>query len=116
MFRHFTDMLGQYREDGETDDNDAIYLHGAGTGQSIVLRRLVVANCEDDGIDTLDADLLVEHCLIRDLTDTMRALNEKGRLPKECGKLCRASGYVADELAMLRRDAMTADADGGGEA
>ena len=64
-----TDMLGQYREDGETDDNDAIYLHGAGAGQSIVLRRLVVANCEDDGIDTLDANLLVEHCLIRDLTD-----------------------------------------------
>lgn len=64
-----TDMLGQYREDGETDDNDAIYLHGAGTGQSIVLRRLVVANCDDDGIDTLDADLLVEDCLSRNIAD-----------------------------------------------
>lgn len=64
-----TDMLGQYREDGVTDDNDAIYLHGAGPGQSITLRRLVVANCEDDGIDTLDADLLVEDSISRNITD-----------------------------------------------
>ena len=31
----------------------------------------------------------------------MRELNEKGKLPKETGKLCRSAGYVADELAML---------------
>ena len=64
-----TDMLGRYREDGITDDNDAIYLHGAGSGQTIILRRLVVANCDDDGIDTLDADLLVENCLSRNVAD-----------------------------------------------
>ncbi|MBL49807.1 MAG: hypothetical protein CMP28_12775 [Roseibacillus sp.] len=64
-----TDMLGRYREDGVTDDNDAIYLHDAGTGQSIVLRRLIVANCDDDGIDTLDADLVVENCISRNVAD-----------------------------------------------
>ena len=64
-----TDMLGRYREDGVTDDNDAIYLHGSGAGQSIILRRLVVAHCDDDGIDTLDADLVVEDCLCRNIAD-----------------------------------------------
>ena len=64
-----TDMLGQYREDGEVDDNDAVYLHGAGIGQSLVLRRVVVANCEDDGIDTLGADVVIEDCLVREMGD-----------------------------------------------
>ena len=67
---YITDMLGQYREDGVTDDNDAIYLHDAASGQSLVLRRLVVANCEDDGIDTLDAEnLIVDECISRGITD-----------------------------------------------
>ena len=64
-----TDMLGRYREDGEVDDNDAVYLHGAGNGQSIILRRILVANCEDDGIDTLDADVVIEDCLVRGMGD-----------------------------------------------
>ncbi|MFP6882695.1 MAG: lamin tail domain-containing protein [Roseibacillus sp.] len=67
---YITDMLGQYREDGVTDDDDAIYLHDAGNGQTLVLRRLVVANCEDDGIDTLDAEnLVVDECITRGVMD-----------------------------------------------
>jgi hypothetical protein len=66
---HITDMLGIYREDGVTDDNDAIYLHGAGTGQEIILRRLVVAYTDDDGIDTLDADVTMEDVISRNCFD-----------------------------------------------
>lgn len=67
---YITDMLGQYREDGVTDDDDAIYLHDQANGQSLILRRLVIANCEDDGIDTLGAEnLLVEECISRGTTD-----------------------------------------------
>ncbi|MFP6873591.1 MAG: lamin tail domain-containing protein [Verrucomicrobiales bacterium] len=66
---HFTDMLGIYREDGVTDDNDAIYLHGAGEGQSITLRNLVVAYIDDDGIDTLDADVVLEEVISRNCGD-----------------------------------------------
>ena len=40
---YITDMLGVFREDGVTDDNDAIYLHGAGDGQEITLRNIVIA-------------------------------------------------------------------------
>ena len=50
---YITDMLGEYREDGVTDDNDAIYLHEAGSGQKLILNRLTVAFIDDDGIDTL---------------------------------------------------------------
>lgn len=67
---YITDMLGQYREDGVTDDNDAIYLHDAGAGQTLTLRRLVLANCEDDGIDTLGAEnVVVEDVISRGVTD-----------------------------------------------
>ena len=66
---HLTDMLGIYREDGVTDDNDAIYLHGAGAGQEIILRRLVVAYTDDDGIDTLDANVTMEDVISRNCFD-----------------------------------------------
>ena len=66
---HITDMLGIYREDGVTDDNDAIYLHGAGDGQEIILRRLVVAYVDDDGIDTLNADVMMEDVISRNCFD-----------------------------------------------
>ncbi|MGI9242199.1 MAG: hypothetical protein ACR2RV_15480, partial [Verrucomicrobiales bacterium] len=66
---HITDMLGIYREDGVTDDNDAIYLHGAGAGQQIVLRRLVVAYTDDDGIDTLNAAVVMEDVISRNCFD-----------------------------------------------
>lgn len=64
-----TDMLGIYREDGVIDDNDAIYLHGAGAGQSITLRRLTVAYMDDDGIDTLNADVVMEDVISRNCAD-----------------------------------------------
>ncbi|MEN8864845.1 MAG: lamin tail domain-containing protein [Akkermansiaceae bacterium] len=66
---HITDMLGIYREDGITDDNDAIYLHGASSGQEIILRRLVVAYVDDDGIDTLDAIVTMEDVISRNCFD-----------------------------------------------
>ena len=66
---HITDMLGIYREDGVTDDNDAIYLHGAGDGQEITLRNVVIAFMDDDGIDTLDADVNVFNVISRNCAD-----------------------------------------------
>ena len=66
---HITDMLGIYREDGVTDDNDAIYLHGAGDGQEIILRNVVIAFMDDDGIDTLDADVNAINVISRNCSD-----------------------------------------------
>ncbi|MFT5105844.1 MAG: hypothetical protein ACI9UA_001466 [Pseudoalteromonas tetraodonis] len=66
---HITDMLGIYREDGVTDDNDAIYLHATAAGQQMILRRLVVAYTDDDGIDTLDGDLVIEDVISRNCFD-----------------------------------------------
>ena len=79
-----TDMLGQYREDGETDDNDAVYFHGAGAGQSILLRGVVVANCEDDGIDTLNADVIIENCLVREMGDKGMSMLGGSAAVREC--------------------------------
>jgi hypothetical protein len=63
------DMLGQYREDGITDDDDGIYLHAAGAGQTIELIRSVIAHGEDDGVDTASSTVLVKDTIIRDYTD-----------------------------------------------
>lgn len=54
-----TDMLG-------TDDADGIYIHAQSAGQQCVLRNCVLANGDDDGIDTLDSVISVEDCIIRD--------------------------------------------------
>ncbi|MDZ4783978.1 MAG: lamin tail domain-containing protein [Planctomycetia bacterium] len=64
------DMLGIYREDGVTDDNDGIYIHRQGAGQTVRISRSVVAHADDDGIDTLGPDMLMEDLIIRDLTNT----------------------------------------------
>ena len=66
---YITDMLGIYREDGVTDDNDAIYLHGAGDGQDITLRNIVIAYMDDDGVDTLDADVNIFNIISRNCDD-----------------------------------------------
>ncbi|MCP4849223.1 MAG: hypothetical protein GY899_14875 [Verrucomicrobiaceae bacterium] len=66
---YITDMLGIYREDGVTDDNDAIYLHGVGNGQSITLRNIVIAYMDDDGVDTLDADVDLINVISRNCAD-----------------------------------------------
>ncbi|MEX0585956.1 MAG: DNRLRE domain-containing protein, partial [Pirellulales bacterium] len=62
----FIDMLAQYREDGLVDDDDGIYIHSQLAGQSITMRRVVMANGEDDAIDTLASTLLLEDAIIRD--------------------------------------------------
>ncbi len=64
------DMLGIYREDGVTDDNDGIYIHRQGAGQQVIIRGGVVASADDDGIDTLNPDVLIENIIIRDMTNT----------------------------------------------
>ncbi len=66
---YITDMLGVYREDNVTDDNDAIYLHETRPGQELILKNLTVAYMDDDGIDTLGADVLVEGVICRNCSD-----------------------------------------------
>ncbi len=66
---YITDMLGIYREDNVTDDNDAIYLHEAKPDQDLILRNVTVAYMDDDGIDTLDADVLAEGIICRNCSD-----------------------------------------------
>ncbi|RIK83172.1 MAG: hypothetical protein DCC68_04345 [Planctomycetota bacterium] len=64
------DMLGIYREDGVTDDDDGIYIHRQGAGQEVIIRGGVIANADDDGIDTLGPDITIEDIVIRDMTNT----------------------------------------------
>ena len=66
---YITDMLGFYREDGVTDDNDAIYLHESDAGQSLILKNVTVAYMDDDGIDTLDAEVIAEGVICRNCGD-----------------------------------------------
>jgi len=57
-----TEMLGP-------DDNDGIYIHSQSTGQNVTLRRGVLAETDDDGLDTLGATILVEDYIFRDCFD-----------------------------------------------
>jgi len=66
---HIIEMLGIYREDGVTDDDDGIYTYAAGAGRDIKLIRTVVAVGDDDGIDTLDAIVTIEDVIVRDFAD-----------------------------------------------
>lgn len=72
---YVTEMLQQYREDNVKDDNDGIYLHAAAAGQEIRLLRSVLAEFDDDGIDTADSDVTVEDCVIRDVFDKGLSVN-----------------------------------------
>ncbi len=47
------------------DDADGIYLHSQGANQVIHLAGSVVAGGDDDGIDTLGANITVEDCIVR---------------------------------------------------
>ncbi|MBN1123451.1 MAG: CotH kinase family protein, partial [Sedimentisphaerales bacterium] len=51
------------------DDADGIYIHSQLTGQSCRMLRSVIANVDDDGIDTLGSEVTVEDCIIRDGKD-----------------------------------------------
>ena len=66
---YITDMLGLYREDNVTDDNDAIYLHESMPGQELILKNVTVAYMDDDGIDTLGAEVLAEGVICRNCSD-----------------------------------------------
>ena len=66
---HILEMLGIYREDNITDDNDGIYLHNQGAGQTIELTRSVLARGDDDGIDTASCTVSLADCIIRDFGD-----------------------------------------------
>lgn len=63
------DMAGRFHHNGTVDDNDGIYLHSQRDGQVIQLVRSVVAQVQDDGIDTLGSHVSVRDTIIRDVTD-----------------------------------------------
>ncbi len=51
------------------NDNDGMYCHSQQGGQTILFRGGVVADGDDDAIDTLRADVTVEDYIIRDFFD-----------------------------------------------
>lgn len=62
------------------DDGDGIYLHSAGS-KTLRLSHCVIAGLTgnaDDGIDTLDADVTIEDCIIRDWFHVNPAEDPKG--------------------------------------
>ncbi len=66
-----TEMFGN-------DDNDGIYLRGQNSGQKIELRRGVIADGDDDAIDTMGSTVLVEDFIIRDFYDKGVSVNGGG--------------------------------------
>jgi hypothetical protein len=63
------EMAGKYHHNGTVDDNDGIYLHKQAPGQVIQMQRSVVADVQDDGIDTLESDVLLNDVIVRDSFD-----------------------------------------------
>lgn len=51
------------------DDNDGIYIHSQSAGQDVILRRGVIAETDDDGLDTLGSTVTVEDYIFRDCFD-----------------------------------------------
>ena len=49
------------------NDNDGIYIHDQKEGQEIRISSSLVADCTDDGIDTLGSDIFVDNCIVRDM-------------------------------------------------
>ncbi|HEY2952769.1 MAG TPA: hypothetical protein VGK40_09310, partial [Verrucomicrobiae bacterium] len=62
----FTEMHGSPTAPEGTNDNDGIYLWAQQAGQSITLNGCVIADAQDDGIDTLGPTFTVTNCIIRD--------------------------------------------------
>ena len=48
------------------DDADGIYVHTQSGGQQVLFTSCVIADGDDDGIDTLGSTITVEDCIIRD--------------------------------------------------
>ena len=51
------------------DDADGIYIHGQNSGQLCTLTGGVIANVDDDGLDTLGSDVTIEDFIVRDCKD-----------------------------------------------
>jgi hypothetical protein len=51
------------------DDADGIYIHSQLPKQTCTLTGSVIAGTDDDGIDTLDSDIVVQDCIIRGCKD-----------------------------------------------
>ncbi len=66
-----TEMFG-------VNDNDGIYLRTQGSGQKIELRRGVIADGDDDAIDTAGSVVLIEDFIIRDFYDKGVSVNGGG--------------------------------------
>ena len=47
------------------DDSDGIYIHGQDAGQQVLFSGCVIADGDDDGIDTLGSVITVENCIVR---------------------------------------------------
>lgn len=69
------DMSGTWHYAGVDNDNDGIYLHAQQTGQSILLENSVVAMIGDDGVDTLNSDVVSRGLIVRDLFDKGYSVN-----------------------------------------
>ena len=65
---NITEMLAIHRERGGADDEDCIYIHDSG-GSPVILRRTVLAHCDDDALDLLGGALTVDDCIIRNAFD-----------------------------------------------
>jgi hypothetical protein len=61
-----TQMHGTPTAPEGTNDNDGIYLWGQQAGQSMLLSDCTIADCQDDGIDTLGCTFTVTNTIIRD--------------------------------------------------
>jgi hypothetical protein len=57
------------------DDDDAIYIHSQQAGQAATLEDCVVYGMDDDGFDTLGADIDIRGCLARDVFDKGMSIN-----------------------------------------
>jgi len=67
---HISQMLGIYQENGEpADDNDGIYLNRQDAGQEISILNSVVVLGDDDGIDTLGADVTIDGVIVAGFAD-----------------------------------------------
>jgi len=51
------------------DDADGIYIHSQRSGQQCRLAGSVIADADDDGIDTLGSDVEIEDCIVRSCKD-----------------------------------------------
>jgi hypothetical protein len=52
-----------------SDDDDGIYVHSQSAGQDVTLRGGVIADTDDDGLDTLVSTVSIEDYIIRDCFD-----------------------------------------------